>query len=521
VDSQRIQIRFRLEHDTHWIDSSSRGIRPYGVALKLSNKAVNKRWRVPTPDMASGNRQRHDASPSPGSSAMAKDNDSNSTTSSSVSTRQRQIQAMSDMFRQYVTALATWSYSIKDVMGDGNCLFRAVAHQVYGDEEEHAVVRDRCCTYMETHRTFFSDFVEGGDDAFDEYIRWKREDACWGDDPEIQALCEMYNRPAEIWAYDRRLGAKRLRTFHEGTGGGVSSSSGGGGGESPIPMRLSYYGGGHYDSIMGRDFDGDGLRAVGPSGTIEDAAIRRSRIRTTTPAPPSSSSSSSSSSSPFRSSQGLIASEGEPEARRASDFEATEQAALDAALEVSRNDARCWGEDDLQECLRLSLATAAGGADAASDGRVYSERGGEAKDAKMEGTIGTGTSTGTGAGNELHAVEEREVLQMELQRSIEEQSEREYIQKALEDSMMAESKTSHSSSSPYSASAVVGGPRAAQGVDLSKLTDDEQLELALKQSMDDQGQGWEQVHDPFQFMDEDEDEDAMLQAAIAASRGWT
>ena len=43
-------------------------------------------------------------------------------------------------------------------------------------------------------------FVEGGMAAFPFYVQAKRLNACWGDDPEIQALCELYNRPAEIWA---------------------------------------------------------------------------------------------------------------------------------------------------------------------------------------------------------------------------------------------------------------------------------------------------------------------------------
>jgi hypothetical protein len=30
-----------------------------------------------------------------------------------------------------------------------------------------------------------------------------------------QALCEIYDRPAEIWAYDAVAGAKKLRTFHD------------------------------------------------------------------------------------------------------------------------------------------------------------------------------------------------------------------------------------------------------------------------------------------------------------------
>lgn len=37
---------------------------------------------------------------------------------------------------------------MKVVAGDGNCMFRAVADQVYGDEEMHEKVRACCLDYM-------------------------------------------------------------------------------------------------------------------------------------------------------------------------------------------------------------------------------------------------------------------------------------------------------------------------------------------------------------------------------------
>lgn len=55
-------------------------------------------------------------------------------------------------------------------------------------------------------------------------------------------MCEVYDRPAEVYVYDAETGAKLLRTFHEGHGMV---------GDTPRePIRLSYYGGGHYDSIV-------------------------------------------------------------------------------------------------------------------------------------------------------------------------------------------------------------------------------------------------------------------------------
>eukprot|EP00959_Pyramimonas_sp_CCMP1952_P360258 7543742-Pyramimonas_sp.AAC.1 len=39
---------------------------------------------------------------------------------------------------------------------DGNCLFRAIADQVYGDAELSASTRQMCMDYMEAERDHFS-----------------------------------------------------------------------------------------------------------------------------------------------------------------------------------------------------------------------------------------------------------------------------------------------------------------------------------------------------------------------------
>ena len=37
---------------------------------------------------------------------------------------------------------------VKKMLEDGNCLFRAVADQVYGDSEAYDLVRQMCIDYM-------------------------------------------------------------------------------------------------------------------------------------------------------------------------------------------------------------------------------------------------------------------------------------------------------------------------------------------------------------------------------------
>ncbi|RHY90144.1 hypothetical protein DYB35_012630 [Aphanomyces astaci] len=127
----------------------------------------------------------------------------------------RRILLSNSCFDQYVHALHRMNLRLHAVEGDGNCLFRAVSHQLYGDDQHHGIVRRFCMDYMELQRHFFEPFIVGDASAFDRYVRHKRLDAVWGDDPELQALCELYDRPAQVFAYDAAAGAKQLRVFHD------------------------------------------------------------------------------------------------------------------------------------------------------------------------------------------------------------------------------------------------------------------------------------------------------------------
>ncbi|GLD97520.1 hypothetical protein PINS_up006210 [Pythium insidiosum] len=155
--------------------------------------------------------------------------------------RSRVIEAQNPRFQHYRQALAAQGLSIFAVEGDGNCLFRSVSHQIYGDDRHHGLVRRLCMDYMESEKEYFEPYVVGDMADFLRYLAHKRRDGVWGDDPEIQAMCELYDRPAEVYAYDPTHGFRKLRTFHEN-----SSLS-----RNRPPICLSYYGGGHYDSIVG------------------------------------------------------------------------------------------------------------------------------------------------------------------------------------------------------------------------------------------------------------------------------
>ncbi|GER36540.1 OTU-like cysteine protease family protein, partial [Striga asiatica] len=120
---------------------------------------------------------------------------------------------------------------VRKMLEDGNCLFRAVADQVYGDSELYDLVRQMCIDYMERERDHFTQFITEG---FTSYCKRKRRDKVYGNNIEIQALSEMYNRPIHIYSYS----TEPINIFH----GSYNT-------DTP-PIRLSYHHGNHYNSLV-------------------------------------------------------------------------------------------------------------------------------------------------------------------------------------------------------------------------------------------------------------------------------
>ena len=147
-------------------------------------------------------------------------------------------------------------FFIKVMGSDGNCMFRAVSDQIYGNEDYHNIIREKCMDYLLIEREFFSQFVEGGDKEFDNYINMKRKDGVWGDDVELQAISELYNRPIEIYSGSN----KPLKTFHENIKEYNLKEQNENEEKKEIkisPIRVSYHGKEHYNSVVPTKFDFD------------------------------------------------------------------------------------------------------------------------------------------------------------------------------------------------------------------------------------------------------------------------
>ncbi|XP_035377809.1 OTU domain-containing protein 5-A isoform X3 [Electrophorus electricus] len=150
-------------------------------------------------------------------------------------------------------------FVIKKMKEDGACLFRAVADQVYGDQDMHEVVRKHCMDYLMKNADYFSNYVT---EDFTTYISRKRKNNCHGNHIEMQAMAEMYNRPVEVYQY----GTEPINTFH-----GIHQNN-------DEPIRVSYHRNIHYNSVVNPNKAtigvGLGLPAFKPGITTNQRAKR-------------------------------------------------------------------------------------------------------------------------------------------------------------------------------------------------------------------------------------------------------
>ncbi|KAL4088458.1 hypothetical protein PRIC1_012878 [Phytophthora ramorum] len=87
--------------------------------------------------------------------------------------------------------LATVGCKLHEVEADGNCLFRALGDQLYGDQHRHEDIREKIVTYLEQHRDDFEPFMED-EEKFEKYCERMREDGTWGGNQELYAAARLF-----------------------------------------------------------------------------------------------------------------------------------------------------------------------------------------------------------------------------------------------------------------------------------------------------------------------------------------
>ncbi|EFA85119.1 OTU domain containing protein [Heterostelium album PN500] len=96
-------------------------------------------------------------------------------------------------FNAFLEQLEPQGFTIKDVAGDGNCLFRAFADQLEDNPEQHMKYRQNIITFIEKNKDMYAPFIDDEEgETFEDYIAEMRKNASWGGNIEIQAASLIY-----------------------------------------------------------------------------------------------------------------------------------------------------------------------------------------------------------------------------------------------------------------------------------------------------------------------------------------
>ena len=127
---------------------------------------------------------------------------------------------------------------IVEVEADGNCLFRALSHQLYCTEDRHAELRQRCVKHMLQYRHRFEIFCTAD---FDSYCKSMAMDGTWASELEIRALEEITDRIFSIYSSETKAvkPMPMATNFDEALLLGLNVDA----------VKLSYHGN-HYNSLF-------------------------------------------------------------------------------------------------------------------------------------------------------------------------------------------------------------------------------------------------------------------------------
>ena len=115
--------------------------------------------------------------------------------------KKKQRDEIDEKFKQHLESLG---YFIREVRGDGNCLFRAVSEQMEGNENNFVEYREKCINYIKENKDTFAPFIED-DEPIDKYIERMSKNSEWGGNLEIYALSMVLEANFYIYIHEHPM----------------------------------------------------------------------------------------------------------------------------------------------------------------------------------------------------------------------------------------------------------------------------------------------------------------------------
>lgn len=89
----------------------------------------------------------------------------------------------------------TFRRGIRPVLGDGNCLFRALSSLTYGQEEWHSLIRRVIVEFITLNSKVFKEYCEGD---IVQHINQLKHQTSWGSHVELIAAAHLLNLPIYV-----------------------------------------------------------------------------------------------------------------------------------------------------------------------------------------------------------------------------------------------------------------------------------------------------------------------------------
>jgi len=151
-------------------------------------------------------------------------------------------------YGRFSMQLSNIGLEIRDIKGDGNCLFRALSDQIEGNEHQHLTYRKLVCQYMKRNQEDFEPFLSAIVDEednipnkknismFDRYIRNMEIPGTYADNCCLVAFSRLYQFDLNIHQLDLPIwsiiGTNDVKK-----------------GKNLRQLHLAYHNGEHYSSI--------------------------------------------------------------------------------------------------------------------------------------------------------------------------------------------------------------------------------------------------------------------------------
>ena len=114
---------------------------------------------------------------------------------------QSSIPVSSNSSQDISTLLSRQNRKLKQVFGDGNCFFRALAVILYNDQNLHLKVRSDIVNFISGNKQLFEPLVidPSGRETIDLHIQTMKKPMVWATQVELQAAVELYGVPLYLF----------------------------------------------------------------------------------------------------------------------------------------------------------------------------------------------------------------------------------------------------------------------------------------------------------------------------------